>query len=378
MTHVLVTGAQGFIGRNLRARLEALGGFEIFGCDIQTPEDKYRLALGKAEVIYHLAGVNRPERVEEYDSGNHGFTAAMCAELLRLGRAPKIVFSSSIQAALDNPYGRSKRQAEEALIAFAETSGAAVAIYRLPNVFGKWCRPNYNSVVATFCHNIANDLPISISDPTREIELVYVDDVADAFMAELSNGCGPIRALPTCTITLGDLAARIQVFHAAHTNLLTPDFAVRFNQQLCATYLSYIPAERRRQQLQPKRDARGELAEFIKSPNFGQIFVSRTKPGITRGNHFHHTKTEKFFVVQGEGIIRMRHIELAEVVEYRVRGEDFQVIDIPPGFTHSIENVGSGELVTLFWASEIFDPDRPDTYFLPVLAPAQSPVPVTA
>ena len=194
----------------------------------------------------------------------------------------------------------------------------------------------------------------------------------------LAESSGHQRHPVLTSLTLGDLAGRIQSFHDMRTNLLTPDFAVRFNQQLYATYLSYVPDEARRQQLEIKSDQRGGLAEFIKSNHFGQIFISRTRPGITRGNHYHHTKTEKFFVVEGEGIIRMRQIESSEVVEYRVRGEAFQVIDIPPGYTHSIENIGAGDMVTLFWASEIFDPDRPDTYFLPVVAPCRKPAPVTA
>jgi UDP-2-acetamido-2,6-beta-L-arabino-hexul-4-ose reductase len=285
--------------------------------------------------------------------------------------------SSSVQAALETPYGLSKRNAEDALREFAAQSGAQICIYRLNNVFGKWCRPNYNSVVATFCHNIAKDLPIEISDPNRELELVYVDDVVKAFLAELSvhpGSNGGYRDIPSFKLTLGDLAGRIQSFHDMRANLLAPDFAIRFNQQLYATYLSYVPDEARRQQLQVKSDQRGGLAEFIKSTSFGQIFISRTRPGVTRGNHYHHTKTEKFFVVEGEGVIRMRHIENDEVVEYRVRGEDFQVIDIPPGYTHSIENAGAKEMVTLFWSSEVFDADRPDTYYLPVLAHAKSPV----
>jgi UDP-2-acetamido-2,6-beta-L-arabino-hexul-4-ose reductase len=288
--------------------------------------------------------------------------------------------SSSVQAELENPYGVSKRRAEEVLRGFAAQSGAQVRIYRLKNVFGKWSRPNYNSVVATFCHNIANELPIQISDPSRELELICVDDVAKAFLAELpiQAGSTPSREIPSFKLTLGDLVGRIQSFHDMRTNLLTPDFAVRFNQQLYATYLSYVPDEARRYRIEVKSDQRGNLAEFIKSKAFGQIFVSRTRPGVTRGNHYHHTKTEKFFVVEGEGVIRMRQIESSEVVEYRVRGEVFQVIDIPPGYTHSIENIGSEDMVTLFWASEIFDPDRPDTYFLSVLAPAESPVAVTA
>ena len=380
--NVLVTGARGFIGRNLIAHLQTHQGCVVTAFDVDNSPQDLRAGLETADIVYHLAGVNRPQVADEFEIGNAGLTRNICEILRELGRTPVIVMSSSIQAALENPYGVSKRHAEDALREFAVQSGAQVCIYRLKNVFGKWCRPNYNSAVATFCHNIANDLAIQISDPNREVELVYVDDVVRAFLAALEggplpDGRGSVSEIPSVRLTLGDLAGRIQSFHDMRSNLLTPDFAVRFNQQLYATYLSYVPDEARRQQLNVKLDQRGALAEFIKSRNLGQIFISRTRPGITRGNHYHHTKTEKFFVVEGEGIVRMRHIERPEVVEYRVRGEAFQVVDIPPGYTHSIENIGAGDMVTLFWASEIFDPDRPDTYFLPVLAPAESPVAVT-
>ena len=388
--NVLVTGARGFIGRNLIAHLRAREGCVVALFDVDHSLDDLRVGLEAADTVYHLAGVNRPDTADEFEIGNAGLTRDICGILRELGRTPAIVMSSSVQAELENPYGVSKRHAEDALREFAAQTGAQVCIYRLKNVFGKWCRPNYNSVVATFCRNIANDLPIQISEPSRELELAYVDDVVEAFLAALEAGplpdgrgsvTGVVNAsrdyaseIPSVRLTLGDLAGRIQSFHDMRTNLLTPDFAVRFNQRLYATYLSYVPDEARRQQLAIKSDQRGGLAEFIKSNHFGQIFISRTKPGITRGNHYHHTKAEKFFVVEGEGIIRMRHIESSDVVAYRVRGEAFQVIDIPPGYTHSIENVGAGEMVTLFWASEIFNPDQPDTYFLPVLAPTESPV----
>lgn len=377
--NVLITGARGFIGRNLTPQLRAREGCAVTLFDVDDSRDSLRAGLETADLVYHLAGVNRPPITEEFETGNAGLTRDICEILRELGRAPAIVMSSSVQAALDNPYGVSKRHAEDALREFAALSGARVCIYRLKNVFGKWCKPNYNSVVATFCHNVANELPIQISDPDGEVELVYVDDVVKAFLAEAlahpgSNGPAEI---PSFKLTLGDLAGRIQSFHDMRLNMLTPDFGVRFNQQLYATYLSFVPDEERRRNLEIKSDQRGGLAEFIKSKHFGQIFISRTRPGVTRGNHYHHTKAEKFFVVEGEGIIRMRHIESPEVMEYRVRGEAFQVIDIPPGYTHSIENAGAREMVTLFWASEIFDPDRPDTYFLPVLTPAERPTPAT-
>ena len=371
--NVLVTGARGFIGRNLTSRLETLPGCSVIPFDAGDSSEDLRAGLAAADIVYHLAGVNRPADIREYETGNAGLTREICRILRELARKPVVVMSSSVQAEFENPYGISKRRAEEALHDFAAASGADIRIYRLKNVFGKWCRPNYNSVVATFCHNIANDLPIHISDPEHELELVYVDDVVESCLAELpGRPRDGRRDIPSFKLALGDLAGRIQSFHELRDTLRMPDFALRFNQQLYATYLSYVPAGTRLVQLQIRADQRGELAEFVKSPHFGQIFVSRTKPGVTRGNHYHHTKTEKFFVVEGEAIIRMRPIDGSEVAEYRVRGEEFQVIDIPPGYTHSIENVGGSDMVTLFWASEIFDPDRPDTYYLPVL-PCESP-----
>jgi len=380
MMKVLITGGRGFLGRNIAAHLGRRNDCETLVFDREDSQSGLKSRLRVADVVFHLAGVNRPQDPGEFESGNAGFTERICEVLREAGRSPAIVFASSIQAGAGNPYGLSKRKAERTLRAFAASTGARLKIHRLKNVFGKWCRPNYNSVVATFCHNIANEMPIHISDPGRRVELMYVDDVVEAFLAEL-----PVHArrdghceIPCFSLTLGELAGRIQSFHDMRTNLLAPDFAVRFNRQLYATYLSYVPDEVRRRQLAVKADRRGSLIEFIKSKNFGQIFISRTRPGVTRGNHYHHTKTEQFLVVEGEGVVRMRNIESSEVLEYGVRGEALQAIDIPPGYTHSIENTGDGDMITLFWASEIFDPDRPDTYFLPVLEPAENPIPATA
>jgi len=371
---VLVTGGKGFIGRNLIAHLARRDDLRVFCYDLDNDETELRDQLAQADIVFHLAGVNRPQSVAEYQTGNADFTTRICTLLREVGRTPKIVMSSSIQAELDNPYGVSKRRAEEALSSFARETGAAVSIYRLKNVFGKWCRPNYNSVVATFCHNIVYGLPISISDPAREIDLVYVDDVVERFVAELNDPAGPHgdfapADIPSTRITLEDLAGRIQAYHDMKNSLMVPDFSERFNQCLYSTYLSYTEPETWGYGLDIKSDARGNLAEFIKSRHCGQIFVSRTHPGITRGNHYHHTKTEKFLVVAGEGLIRMRQVEGGDVVEYHVRGEGYRVIDVPPGYTHSITNVGDQDMITLFWASQVFDPDRPDTYFLEVDSP---------
>lgn len=372
MAGVVTTGAFGFLGKNLTDRLRECENYDLCLCDLTRALEKCHAGMESADIIFHLAGVNRPEKPEDFESGNAGFTRTLVDLIRRSGRRPHVIMSSSIQAALDNPYGRSKRHAEEILEEFARETGAPVSIFRLKNIFGKWCRPNYNSVVATFCHNTANDLAIEISDPQRPLELVYVDDVVDAFIHEMENR--PRRdtvfvdpdPIPSYTITLGELAGRIQFFRQMQETLQIPDFSIPFNRQLYATYLSYVPPERWQYGPEIKSDQRGNLAELLKSPHFGQIFVSRTRPGVTRGNHYHHTKTEKFIVISGEALIRFRQIHGDEIIEHPVRGEDYRIVDIPPGYTHSITNTGQTELVTLFWASEPFDPDHPDTYYLPV------------
>ena len=375
MTRILITGGRGFLGRNLAVHLLERKDCETTIFDQGDSAEDLRNSLLEADVIFHLAGVNRPHNPIDFETGNAGLSEHVC-QILREGRhSPKIVFSSSIQAELDNPYGVSKAKAEDALRQFASETGACVRIYRLKNLFGKWCRANYNSVTATFCHNIANDLPITVSDPAREVELSYVDDVVAAFLTEIDGRKSEAETgaeIPVYSIQLGDLAGRIQAFHEMRSTLVLPDFADWFNRALYATYLSYVPPAARRHNLEIKSDARGSLAEFIKGKHFGQIFVSRTKPGVTRGNHYHHTKTEKFFVVQGDGLIRMRAVEGGLIEEYPVTGNAYQVIDIPPGFTHSITNVGAGEMVTLFWSSEMFDPNCPDTYYLPVDSEVQT------
>ncbi|MFN8468100.1 MAG: NAD-dependent epimerase/dehydratase family protein [Caldilineaceae bacterium] len=367
---IAVTGAAGFLGRNLTSWLAANPEHRVLGCDRDDGWEALAAGLDQADFVFHLAGVNRPEHDQEFAAGNVELTEQICDHLLRRGRPVPLLLSSSIQAGLDNPYGRSKAAAEAAVTAYARQSGAAVFIYRLANVFGKWCRPNYNSVVATFCHNIARDLPITISDPSRSVTLVYVDDVMRHFVGELAatgmGGVFPRAAEPTAQISLGDLAAQIQAFRTGRSTLRMPDFTDPFTGKLYSTYLSYLPEEEFAYNLDRKCDARGCLAEFAKLPAFGQVFVSRTAPGVTRGNHYHHTKTEKFLVLEGEAIVRLRRLDGKDVIEYRVAGTDMRVVDIPPGYTHSLQNNGTTELVTLFWASEIFDGAQPDTYALPV------------
>ncbi|WP_304511578.1 polysaccharide biosynthesis C-terminal domain-containing protein [Desulfobacula sp.] len=366
MKRMLVTGSKGFVGKNFCAVLRQREDVELYEYDDNNIPEDLDSALGKIDCIIHLAGVNRPENPDEFETGNTGSIDEICVKLKAIGRSPKIVLSSSIQAELDNPYGVSKRRSEEVLERFAEDVGAECVVYRFKNLFGKWCRPNYNSVTATFCHNIANDLPIHISDPAHEIDLTHIDDVVKAFVNEMESGTSGFRfaePLAATRIALGELAAKIRSFRDMRTSLVLPDFSNDFERALYGTYLTYLNTKKFEYGLEKRSDQRGSLAEFLKSSSMGQIFVSRTNPGITRGDHYHHTKTEKFLVLEGEAVIRFRHIEGDEVLEYPVNGEKYQVVDIPPGYTHSIENIGTGVLVTLFWASEMFDPNRPDTYF---------------
>jgi len=368
---ILVTGSGGFLGRNLIQMLSGRDDIRVLEYEVDDSRDELDKALHIADVIVHLAGVNRPKSTDEYMAGNAEFTRSICDTLRTANKSPRIIMSSSIQAELDNPYGISKRRAEEELKEFADESGAEIVVFRFKNIFGKWSRPNYNSVVATFCHSIARELPITISDPDRKLELVYVDDVVAALLDEIDSrsttpGFRFAREIKGFAVRLGDLAETIQTFRDSRRTCMLPELSDRFTACLYATYLSYLSDSDLAYDLEQKTDARGALAEFIKSPHIGQVFVSRTKPGITRGNHYHHTKVEKFFVVEGTGIIRLRHLRTGEMVEMRVSGEDFRVVDIPPGCTHSIENAGSTDMVVIFWASEIFDPNCPDTYYCEV------------
>ena len=368
MKNVLITGAAGFIGKNLVTALKRRDDLTV---SIFTKKDDWvvlEAALLEADIIFHLAGVNRPEHEQEFLQGNAELTKHIVQFLQNRSRSPKIILSSSAQAAIDNPYGRSKKEAEDALLEYSRTTGAQIGVYRLPGVFGKWSRPNYNTVVATFCHNIARGLSISISDPDHEIELAYVDDVIAEFLRHIDD-CGdhhfrqPYYIVPqTFRIKLGDLAERIRALHAVRTSLMLPDLSDDLTICLYATYLSFLPENEFAYPVTMRTDERGWLFELLKSKHFGQIFVSKTKPGITRGNHYHYTKLEKFCVIQGEGVIRFRHILTERVFEYQANDAAIIVVDIPPGYTHSIQNTGTKELICLFWANQIFAPKSPDTF----------------
>jgi len=366
MKKILITGSKGFIGKNLIAHLQINKIFQLFQYDLDVSEKKLEEWLHDADFIFHLAGINRPKDEQEYKAGNTDFTVYLINRLMEAGKKTPIVFSSSIQATLENPYGISKRNAEEVLFKYRET-GAPVYIYRLSNVFGKWSRPNYNSVVATFCHNIAHELPIQVNNPDLLLTLVYIDDIVAEFIDVLKKGKATVRdyyQIPIShQITLQAMADRLYAIHNNRETLVVPDLANSLTKKLHATYLSYLPEDRFSYPLKLNSDKRGNLFELIKSPHFGQIFVSTTKPGIIRGNHYHHTKNEKFVVLKGEAEIKFRHILNDKVITYRVSGDQPQVVDIPTGYTHSIKNIGKEEMITFFWSNEPFNPDNPDTYF---------------
>ena len=370
MKNIFVTGSKGFIGSNLVLALTRNPGLKVFQYDIGFSESSLEEGINNADIIFHMAGVNRPEKEEEYEEGNVGFTRYLLEHIENAGKKPVIVFSSSIQAELENPYGISKRRAEQLLAKWSEERNTVVLIYRLPNVFGKWCRPNYNSAVATFCYNIARGLDINITDPERILRLVYIDDVVEEFFRQLDAQHNPgyycYEVRPVFEINIANLVRLLIEFKESRKTLRLPDFSDPFIKRLYATYISYLPENEFAYQVSVKSDKRGELAEIVKSLPFGQIFISRTRPGEIRGNHYHDMKVEKFVVIEGEALLRFRHVLKNDVIEYRISGTEFKVIDIPPGYTHSIENVGDSDLIVLFWANEIFNSERPDTYQLEV------------
>jgi len=370
METVVVTGSAGFIGRNLVATLALQPDLVVRTFDAADDPGALPGLLAEASFVFHLAGVNRPQDPRAFTEGNVGLTEELLGHLRAQGRAVPVLLSSSTQADLDNPYGKSKREAETLVRAYGRETGAPVHLFRLPNVFGKWSRPDYNSVVATFCHRVARGLPLDIHDPARRLDLVHVDDVVTAFLAAWRGGVRPGTGDPVVepvySITLGDLAERISGFPRTRQSREVPGVGDPLTRRLYSMYLSYLPEDQFAYGLEVRRDPRGWLAEVLRGPELGQIFVSVTRPGITRGHHWHHTKTEKFLVVSGEAHIRFRQLAGTDVIDYAVSGAEPRVVDIPPGYTHSITNTGEADLVTLFWASEPFDPQWPDTHALPV------------
>jgi len=367
MKTILVTGSAGFVGKHVCLDLRRRGDCEVLEFDKDTDPSLLEDFVSRADAVIHLAGVNRPEKDEEFFTGNAGFTGELCGMLAGRGHRVPVIMSSSIQVERDNPYGKSKLAAEEALLDHRRRTGTPVFIYRLPNVFGKWSRPNYNTVVATFCHNVSRGLPVAVNDRKAQLRLVYIDDVAAEFSAvacgEKEAGVPFPEVEPVHEIKLGDLHDMIVGFRENRVNGLLPELGDPLVKAMYSTYLAFLGEDDFAYPVEMKRDERGWLFELVKSPHAGQIFVSRTKPGITRGQHYHDSKVEKFCVIQGRGMIRFRHVLGKEVIEYPVDDEEIKVVDIPPGLTHSIENTGEKEMITLFWANEIFDHSNPDTYF---------------
>ena len=384
--HVLITGANGFVGKNLTQRLFAIRDCmdktrpdlqinEIFLCTRETSPEALADFCARADFVVHLAGVNRPRNAEEFAAGNTGFTRMLLELLRKNGNRCPVLLASSIQASLTgryagSAYGQSKKAAEELLLAYGEETGAAGMIYRLPNLFGKWCRPNYNSVVATFCHNISRELPITVSDPAVELELVYIDDLIDEILDAMEGhphrSEGAYCRVPVShRVTLGEIVRLLQTFHDQPQTLLLPEIPEgSFEKKLYSTYLSYLPPEKIAFPLKMNVDERGSFTELLKTASCGQVSVNISKPGITKGQHWHNSKWEFFMVVAGHGLIQERRIGSDEKIEFEVSGDQIQAVHMLPGYTHNIINLSETEsLVTVMWANELFDPSRPDTYF---------------
>ena len=376
LTRVLITGAQGFVGKNLQLYLVERPDVQVAFYTRQDDPARLPTLLQDADIVFHLAGVNRPQNPDEFQSGNADLTRQLADAVAQVaresGRSVPVVYTSSTQADLDNPYGRSKREAEQVLFSLAEQHAVPAYVFRLPNVFGKWCRPNYNSVVATFCHNIARDLPIQVNDPAAPLTLVYVDDVLAQFV-EIMAGRLPAPRLgefasvtPQYQTTVGALADQLQGFRRSRDSLTTDRVGQGLTRALYSTYVSYLPVDAFAYDVPAHRDPRGVFVEMLKTPDAGQFSFFTAHAGITRGGHYHHSKTEKFLVIKGQARFCFRHMQTGQLHELHTSGEQPQIVETVPGWTHDITNVGPDEMVVMLWANEIFDPQRPDTFSCPV------------
>jgi UDP-2-acetamido-2,6-beta-L-arabino-hexul-4-ose reductase len=372
MKKILITGADGFIGRNLRLHLSERKDVEVVCFDKQHDIAQLAALLDGVEFVFHLAGVNRPQDPKEFTTGNRDLTQALCDAVCAVaeatGRKVPILLTSSIQADRDNPYGQSKRGAEEAVFTAARRHGFPAHVLRLPNVFGKWCRPNYNSAVATFCHNIARDLPIQINDPSAPVTLVYVDDVVGRFIQLMDGANAAVDAdgfetiTPQYTATVGEIADLIRAFKESRNTLMSERVGTGFVRALYSTYVSYLSVEAFAYTVPQHGDPRGVFVEMLKTPDAGQFSYFTAHPGITRGGHYHHTKTEKFLVIKGQARFRFRHMHSGETHELVTSGDKAEIVETVPGWTHDITNIGDDEMIVMLWANEVFDRARPDTY----------------
>ena len=376
---ILITGANGFVGKNLVSTLKNIKDGkdktrnidieDIYSYDVDNTIEDLKKYTGDCDFVFHLAGINRPKDISEFYQGNATFTETLCSLLEEHDNKSPILISSSIQASKDNDYGKSKKEGEEYLLNHGKKIDSKVYIYRLANLFGKWCRPNYNSVTATWCYNVANGKDIQINDPNVELPLCYIDDVVNEFINALEGhptACkeGIYEVYPVHYIKLGELANIIKSFKESRGTLNVPDMKEgSLEKKLYSTYLSYLPKDRFSYPLKMNTDQRGSFTEFIKTEEYGQVSVNVSKPGITKGQHWHHSKNEKFLVVSGKGLIQFRDIYSNEIIEYYVSGDKLEVIDIPTGYTHNIINIGESDMVTIMWANEKFDPEHPDTYY---------------
>lgn len=367
---VLITGAQGFIAKNLIERLDREEDIEYYKYDKESTENILETYLKEVDFVFHLGGVNRPENPDEFYTGNTDLTKNILTILEKQKRAVPILFTSSTQAEYENDYGKSKRQAEELLHTYALENRVPVYIYRLPNVFGKWSRPNYNTVIATWCYNITHDFPIYVNDESVELNLVYIDDVVDQLVRHLDENSKDdvvyAEVSPVYQKKLGEIQALLLAFKESRNSLLVPHVGRGFERALYATYLSFLPTDKFSYELHGYEDERGTFYEFVKTLDSGQFSISTTAPGITRGNHYHNTKNEKFLVIKGEASIKHRQIHGDDIIEYKVSDKKMEVVEMIPGYTHDITNIGESEMVLLLWANETFDRDNPDTYFLKV------------
>lgn len=370
MMQILVTGAKGFIGRNLIATLNEFPNHTIFSADKETSDEDLRESIIGCDFIIHLAGVTRSEKIEDFYLGNVGSIQLIIETLIEHQLNTPILMTSSIHAELDSPYGQSKEIAEECLINYHLATGAPIYIYRLTNVFGKWCRPNYSSVVATFCYQIAREEEIWISDPSKTLNLVFIDDVIHSFIDTITQKKQTtelyLNVLPMYSVTLNQLVTYLNYFHESRKSGEIPDMKDAFIKKLYSTYLSYLPQNEFVYPLKIKGDQRETFTDFVSTNNLGQISINILKPGIKNGNHWHHLKVEKVLVVSGHGVIRLRQVYDEEMTNIFVSGEKLEVVDIPVGYTHQIENLGASDLIVIIWCNEKFDSEHIDTYHLDV------------
>jgi UDP-2-acetamido-2,6-beta-L-arabino-hexul-4-ose reductase len=366
---VLVTGSNGFIGKNLVERLSRVEDVQVLKYDKSCSDEELEVSIQQVDFIFHLAGVNRPEKVEEFYEGNSGLTEKIIMIVEKLGRKVPVLISSSTQADADNDYGKSKLGSEQALMTYHDRSEAPIFIYRLPNVFGKWCKPNYNSVVATWCYNITHDIPLQINSKDAVLTLVYIDDVVESFVSHLSDKPKNLECHVGTTYqkSLGEIASLLEQFKESRASLFVPRVGEGFERALYATYLSYLPTDKFSYELKGHSDERGTFYEILKTLDSGQFSISTTKPGdILRGNHYHNTKNEKFLVVKGEAIIELRDINSDEIIEYKVSDKKMEIVEMIPGYTHNIMNISDEEMILFIWANEAYNHDKPDTNFLKV------------